>query len=188
MLDRGDVLVDRSLLVVDLLDRCEILLRKGLVALQVELCADEHRGVLGTLRGRLIERGLVRGRIDLGHDVALVDLLALADRQGNQRAVHLRLDLNDVVRLDGGETVEVDGHVLDLRGRSRHGDLRRWGRIVGSGRDGAVQDAPGGEDAKGDENCQNSDPAGRGHHRLQSTTSALPLVVGDWDNNGKHCV
>jgi hypothetical protein len=160
-------------LVVHLLDRRETLLRKGLVALQVELGALEHRGVPGALRRRLIERGLVRCRIDLGHDVALVDLLPLADRQGNQRAVHLRLDLNDVVRLDGAEAVEVDGHVLDLRGRGRHRDLRRWGRIVGSGLNGAMQDAPGGEDANGDENCENADPAGRYHHRLQSKTSAV---------------
>jgi hypothetical protein len=145
--DRGDVLVDRRLLVVHLLDRCELALRKILITLQVELRALQQCRVLGPLRDRLVERRFVRRRIDLGDDVALFDFLPLVHRHGDQLTIHLCLDLVHVIGLHRAKAVEKDRHVLNLRRRGGDRHLRRRGGIGGTRRAGIMHDAPSGEHA-----------------------------------------
>ncbi len=72
-------LVDLGLLGVEVLEGLEVLLHQRLETRQVLLGVDQLRLVLALFRHRLIERRLQRRRIDLGEDVAFVDLLALAE-------------------------------------------------------------------------------------------------------------
>ena len=126
--DRRGLLVNRRLLIVYLLNRREIALREGLIPLQVEGCTLHLRSVLIPLGHRLIKGCLIGTRINLGDDVAFVDLLPLVCRQRDERPVHLRADLHHVERLHSAEPLQVNRHVLLLCFRSRHGDKLLRGR------------------------------------------------------------
>ena len=122
-LDRRSQLVDRRLLIVDLLNRGELALREVLVALKIELRALQLCGVLGALSGRLVQDSLVRSRIDLRDHVALMHLLAFLYRDGDQHAVHLRFHADDIECLHGPKAAQINGNIADFCWND--GDRRR---------------------------------------------------------------
>ncbi len=92
-----------------------------LVARQIVLGVGEHRLVLRLLGDRLIELGLIDGRIDARQHVALLDVLAFLETHAEELAVDLRAHRHGVERLHRADGVEIDRHV----GAFRRGDENR---------------------------------------------------------------
>ena len=82
------VLVDHILLVFRLLARDRALSQKLLVALKICLILGEESLIALELRGVLVERSLVRGRVDLEENFAGLDRLVQLDRQVDDAAGH----------------------------------------------------------------------------------------------------
>jgi hypothetical protein len=70
--------------------------------------ADLVERLLGS---RLVELSLVGGRIDLGQDIAALDVLSLLEAQAEDAAVDLRSHGDRVAGLGRADAVEMDGHV-----------------------------------------------------------------------------
>src|SRR5205814_554576 len=106
------------------------------IPLQVELGARQLRLVLLLRRLRLLQRSLVRARIDLKEGVSRLDVLAFLEVDFYDLAVNPALDGNHIVRLDradplqeyrnvgGGDSAGGD------RGRLRRGLRRRRGGLA----------------------------------------------------------
>jgi hypothetical protein len=124
-------LIDGGLLGVELLTRGDFLLGEGAGALQVELRVLEVRLVLRLLRERLIEGCLIRTRIDLDENVALLDHLALFKFDFSDLAVDAAAHRDGVVRFHGAEPVQIDGEIGLLR--QGNGDWDGNGPLVAIG-------------------------------------------------------
>ena len=114
----------------------EVLRLQHRIALEIALRVRELRRVLRLGRNRLLERGLVRPRIDLRQQVALVHRLALGESDLLQLAVHARRHGNGIERLDRPQALQVDRHIGLGRLNDIHGDGlgglvgRRGGALV----------------------------------------------------------
>ena len=113
------------------LPRDRVLRHQRAVALQIDLGVVQRRLVLGELAFRLGQRDLIRARIDLGQEIALLDDLAFLERDLDQLAVDLRLDRDRRERRHRAERVQDDRHVGRFD-RSR-ADRHRAGRIGAPG-------------------------------------------------------
>lgn len=98
-LDPRDEFIDRRLLRVEPLTRNRILLGEAGVARQVDLRVLETRLVLRLLRNRLIERRLIRARVDLNKNIALLDHLAPLEVDLDDLAIDAAAHQNGLVRL-----------------------------------------------------------------------------------------
>src|SRR6185437_2681465 len=87
----------------------------------------ELRFVLRERGAGLIERGLIRTRIDLREQLSTPDLLALPEGNIRELSVDLRGDLLRVERLHRAEALQIDRYVLahDPRGAHCHGGRPR---------------------------------------------------------------
>ena len=112
--------------------------------LQVVLRVLQRRFVLGLLRDRLIEGGLVGPRIDLGQNITLLHHLALFEIDLGDLAVDPAAHRDRVVRLDDAEAVEIDGEIGLSHRRDGDRDRRRRRALsFGSIRGGAIVSTPG---------------------------------------------
>lgn len=121
---RGEF-IDRRLLRVELLPRNGILLGESGVAHKVELRVLEIRLVLRLFRDCLIERRLIRARIDLNENVAFLDHLALFEVDLDDLAIDSASHKNGLVRFDDAEPVQIDWEIGFFRLRDGDGDGRR---------------------------------------------------------------
>ena len=65
------------------------------------------------LGGGLVELSLIGGRIDLGEDVAALDLLAFLEIDAENAAIDLRPYRHGVARLGGADAFEIQRHIGD---------------------------------------------------------------------------
>ena len=105
-------MIDLGLLQVDVLLRLEVLGLQGGEPRKILLRIDQLRLVVGLLGHGLIEDGFERRRVDPRQHVALADLLALAEVDGNQLAGDLGADGDGVVGRHGAERVVIDRNVV----------------------------------------------------------------------------
>ena len=84
---------------------------------------------------RLIEGRLVRPRIDLREQIALVHALSLGERHALHLAVHPRGDGDRVERLHRAQALEIDRHVGPRRPHRIDGDVLRAGLRVAADAD-----------------------------------------------------
>ena len=129
--DRSLEMIDLGLLQVDVLLGLEILGRERREPRKILLGIDQLRLIVGLLGHGLIEDGLERRRVDLRQHVALVDLLALAEVDGNQLAGDLGADGDGVEGRHGAERVVIDRDVVLGRFGDRDRDHRRAGDLGG---------------------------------------------------------
>ena len=129
--DRSLEMIDLGLLQVDVLLRLEILGRKVVNRAKSFWALDQLRLIVGLLGHGLIEHGFERRRVDLRQHVALADLLALAEVDGNQLAGDLGADGDGVVGRHGAERVVIDRNVVLGRFGDRDRDHRRAGDLGG---------------------------------------------------------
>ena len=76
------------------------------------------------LRNRLIERRLIRARIDLNENIAFLDHLALFEGDLDDLAIDSAAHKNGLVRLDDAEPVQIDWEIGFFRLRDGDGDGR----------------------------------------------------------------
>ena len=116
------VLLDQRGLSVERLARDRVLCHQRLVTSQIDLGVLEHRLILGELSFRLSQRNLIRPRVDLREEIALVDHLAFLEGALDQLAVDLRLDRDHGQRRHRTEPAQHDRHValLDRGSTDRH--------------------------------------------------------------------
>ena len=132
-IDAGLGDIDLGLLRVDVLLRFVALDRQGLKARQVFLHVDELRLILALFRYRLIQRRFQRGRIDLGQDIAFMNLLALTEVDRDELAVDLGPDRDGVERLNRAERAVIDRHVAHGCRGDGDGHRRARGGLCGLG-------------------------------------------------------
>ena len=101
------------------------------VALEVALGVGELRLVERLLGDRLVELGLIGGRIDQGEHVTALHVLALLELDAEDLAVDLRAHRYGVARLGRADAIEVDGHIARSEHRHR-GPERRIGQHLGA--------------------------------------------------------
>ncbi len=121
-LDEGGELIDQRLRRVLLLLGVEAARGEIIGAAEIELGIGELGFVLRPLRGRLIDSGLERARVDLGEHVALLHELAFVEIDLLKLSVDAGADGYRVVGLDGADAGQIDGQVLSghLRNRDRN--------------------------------------------------------------------
>jgi len=90
-LDLAGVLLDEGRLRVELLRRDRVLRDELPVPREIELRIRQRRLILGELALRLFERGLIRPRVDLREEIALLDDLPFLKPNLLQLAGDLRL-------------------------------------------------------------------------------------------------
>ena len=126
-----------------------VLLRQGLIALQVDPVIGQGCGVARQLAFGLRLDRLIGGRIDLEEKLAFVDDVAFVEIGRQQLARHLGRDLHGGRRHHRADGLLGDGHVAALG----HSDLhRRRRRGFALGREQGTQEMPGqqqqGQDAQ----------------------------------------
>ena len=121
-LHRGRQRGGGSLDLIVLLARADVLLEQGRIAALVGRGLAVLRAILGEIRLRLTQRGLERTRIDREQQVALLDVLALAEMHLHDLAVDLRLHVHGRESLDPADRADRIGDSLlhDLGGEDRH--------------------------------------------------------------------
>ncbi len=99
------------------------MLEQGRVAALVGRGLPILRAILGEIRLRLTQRGLERTRIDREQQVALLDVLPLAEMHLHDLATDLRLHVHGRESLDPAYRTDRIGYSLlhDLGGENRHG-------------------------------------------------------------------
>ena len=112
---RGELIDQRALRVDRLLAR-QILRLQLRVALEIELRILELRLVLHLGRHRLLVGRLIRTRIDLREQIALVHRLPLGERDPLQLAVDARRHRDGVESLHRAETLQINRHVRAVAG------------------------------------------------------------------------
>ena len=148
-------------------------------AREVFLGGGELGLVLGSLGLGLIERSLEQAGVDLGQDVALLDVLAFGEQHFLQLAVDLRMNCHGERGLYAAEPGEVDRHILP----SDRGDAHRHARSYGSARrvrrarllHGVPVDGPAGRQncKKG---CNQNDTAAARRCSVPLCTHSFPLI------------
>jgi len=137
--ERGFILTDQRDLRVVLLAGDGVLGDQLLVAFQVDLRILQQRLVLLLLADRLLERHVVRPRIDHGQEVALLDHLAFLELDLDELAGDLGLHVDGVERRDRSQGIENNRNIALGRGgdayrNERSGikpaSLARGGRAV----------------------------------------------------------
>ena len=83
------------------------------VAFEIALGVGELRLVQRLLGDRLVELRLIGGRIDLGEQVAFLDVLAFLEIDAEDVAIDLRPNGDSVPGLRRANTVEVDRDIAD---------------------------------------------------------------------------
>ena len=138
-----------------------------LVAVEFGLRVLEERLVVGKGAFGLVERGLVGPWVDHHDGLALLNFLALGELDGEQFAADARLYRDAVIRGDGAEAGEINGHRFLFGGNDlhRHGAGQQGGGLVGGVRGGLLLvliDAPNDEpDGSGEDKIDNNpNPAG----------------------------
>ena len=121
---RGE-LIDRGALGVDRLLAREILGLQQRVAREIALRVRELRRIFRFGRDRLLERRLIRSRIDLRQQIPLMHGLAFGERDLLQLPVHARRHRHGVERLHRAEPLQVDRHVRVRDGGGVDRDRRR---------------------------------------------------------------
>ena len=107
---------------IGLLLRRGICLDKVCVPLLIQPRVGEQRFILRLLRDNLVVKGLIERRIDLGENVAFLYVLALGVRNIDEAAANLGANDCGVKRLNGADTVQIDGHVGGPNLRGHHWD------------------------------------------------------------------
>lgn len=100
-------------------------------ALRVELVIGQGRRIAGLFCPGLIERVLVRARVDHGEHVAGLHLLALGEVDRLQVAIDLRPHLHRLPCLHGADAVGIYRQVLAFRLHHRHRHGVAAGRLGG---------------------------------------------------------
>ena len=102
---------DQRNLGVQRLVRHGILRRQALVAGEIDLRALQQGLVARELSALLRERCFIGPRIDLGEQVAFLDLVAFLEDDANQIAADLGSDGDGGKRGDGPQRIEVDSNI-----------------------------------------------------------------------------
>ena len=122
---RALVLAHQRSLGIDLLAGNGILGLQLLVALQVQLGVLEQRLVALQRALDLVEAGLEAARIDLGQQLAGLDLVAFLEMQAQQLARHLGAHHGRGARVHGADGADQHAHVAPLH--HAHGHRLRLG-------------------------------------------------------------
>ncbi len=123
------VLTHERRLRIDLLARNRILREQRLIALQVQTRGLQQRFVAGERALGVVERDLIRTRVDLREQVALLDHLAFLEIDVLQDAAQLRQNGHARERRDGAERGQHDRHFA-LRRRRDMNRLRHVGHAA----------------------------------------------------------
>ena len=121
---RALVLRDQRHLRVERLARNGVLRGQALIAREVDLGALQQRLVAGQLAVGLRQRGFIGPRIDLGEQVALLDLVTFLEGDLLQVTADLASDRHRRQRRHGAERVQIDVDVA-LADHFRHDRHRR---------------------------------------------------------------
>ena len=119
---RALILRDQRDLGVERLARHGVLRREALVAGEVDLRALQQRLVARQIAVGLRQRGFVGPRVDLGDQIAFLDLVAFLEIDLEQIAADLAADGHGRERSNGAERIEIDSDVAlaDGLGHDRH--------------------------------------------------------------------
>ena len=171
--------IDLGLLLIDVLLGLEALERQRLEAGEVLLERDELGLVLRLLGLGLIERRLEQPRVDLGQNVAFLDVLAFLEQHVLQLAVDLRVDADREGGLHRAKPGQVDRHVLAGRGGDADRDRGRLAARGLGGYDttsqqmGADSNCHGQQACRYDDTCAGAKSRGPGR---RATTGQPSLV------------
>ena len=130
-LDRGGIGFHRALILrdqrdlrVERLARHRVLRGQPLVAREIDLRALQQRLVARQIALGLRQRRLIGPRVDLGDQIAFLDLVAFLEIDLDQIAADLASDRDGRERGDGAERIEIDSDVA-LADGLRHDRHRR---------------------------------------------------------------